>query len=176
MKIAHINETTQKMQTVKEHSEATAKIASDFSIALLKDFVYNIGLLHDIGKYQKSFQDKIVNGKNIRVEHSACGAIEFPKRVRTAFALIAQFCIAGHHTGLPDGGNAANDNYDPTLCGRLSNPERFENYSDYLCELNLRETDDNELFRLFDDVRSDPEAVLERFALLLFLSNGRRLY
>ena len=50
VKIAHINETTQKMQTVKEHSEATAKIASDFSIAPLKDFVYNIGLLHDIGK------------------------------------------------------------------------------------------------------------------------------
>ena len=80
MKIAHINEITQKLQTVKEHSEATARIASGFSVAPLKDFIYNIGLLHDIGKYQPSFQEKIVTGKNIRVEHAACGAIELPIR------------------------------------------------------------------------------------------------
>lgn len=166
MKIAHINEATQKQQTVKEHSEITAKIASDFSIAPLKSFIYNIGLLHDIGKYQQSFQEKIVNGKNIRVEHAACGAIEFPKRVGTVFDLMAQFCIAGHHTGLPDGGSAANDQYDSTLCGRLSSPERFEAYSDYLYELELLKTDEKEILSLFYDVRNDREAFLERFAFL----------
>ena len=59
VKIAHINEITQKEQTIQEHSEATAKIASGFSIAPLKTFIYNLGLLHDIGKYQQSFQEKI---------------------------------------------------------------------------------------------------------------------
>ena len=169
MKIAHINETTQKMQTVKEHSEATAKIASDFSIAPLKDFIFNIGLLHDIGKYQKSFQDKIINGKKIRVEHSACGAIEFTQiseMVFDIFNLMAQFCIVGHHTGLPDGGSFADDTSDPTLCGRLKSPERFDDYSDYLNELKVRKTDGKELLCLFDDVRCDMEAFLERYAFL----------
>lgn len=166
MKIAHINETTQKQQTIKEHSEATAKLASGFSIEPLRAFVYNMGLLHDIGKYQQSFQEKIVNGKNIRVEHAACGAIDYPKKSGTVFDLMAQFCIAGHHTGLPDGGNMANDNYDATLCGRLSNPERFEDYSDYRNELKLLKTDGKEILCLFEDVRNDREAFLERYAFL----------
>lgn len=166
MKIAHINEETHNQQSIKEHCEATAKIASGFSIEPLKSFVYNIGLLHDIGKYQRSFQEKIVNGKNIRVEHAACGAIEFPKKVGTVFDLMAQFCIAGHHTGLPDGGSFADGTSDPTLCGRLKSPERFDDYSDYLNELKLRKTDGKELLCLFDDVRSDREAFLERYAFL----------
>lgn len=166
MKIAHINEITQKEQTIQEHSEATAKIASGFSIAPLKTFIYNLGLLHDIGKYQQSFQEKIVDGKNIRVEHAACGAIDFPKRVGTVFDLMAQFCIAGHHTGLPDGGNMANDTYDSTLCGRLSNPNRFDDYSDYLNELKPLQTDGKEIISLFNDVRNDREAFLERYAFL----------
>ena len=166
MKIAHINEITQKQQTVKEHSEATARIASGFSVAPLKDFIYNIGLLHDIGKYQPSFQEKIVTGKNIRVEHAACGAIEFPKRSGTVLDLMAQFCIAGHHTGLPDGGSFADDTSDSTLCGRLSNQERFEDYSEYLNELKLCKTDGKELLCLFEDVCDDREAFLERYAFL----------
>lgn len=166
VKIAHINEISQKQQTIKEHSEATARIASGFSIEPLKAFIYNMGLLHDIGKYQQSFQEKIVNGKNIRVEHAACGAIDFPKISGMVFDLMAQFCIAGHHTGLPDGGNIANDNYDSTLCGRLSNPERFDDYSDYMNELNIRKTDGKEILCLFDDVRNDREAFLERYAFL----------
>lgn len=166
MKIAHINEITQKQQTVKEHSEATARIASGFSVAPLKNFIYNIGLLHDIGKYQPSFQEKIVTGKNIRVEHAACGAIEFPKRSGTVLDLMAQFCISGHHTGLPDGGSYADDMSDPTLCGRLKSPERFDDYSDYINELKLRKTDGKELLCLFDDVRCDREEFLERYAFL----------
>ena len=166
MKIAHINESTNKQQTIKQHSEATAKIASGFSIEPLKEFIYNIGLLHDVGKYQQSFQEKIVNGRNIRVEHAACGAIDFPKKLGTVFDLMAQFCIAGHHTGLPDGGDKSNDNYDSTLCGRLSNPERFDDYSDYTNELMLLKTDGKEILSLFIDVRNDREAFLERYAFL----------
>lgn len=166
MKIAHINESTNKQQTIKQHSEATAKIASGFSIEPLKEFIYNIGLLHDVGKYQQSFQEKIVNGRNIRVEHAACGAIDFPKKLGTVFDLMAQFCIAGHHTGLPDGGDKSNDNYDSTLCGRLSNPERFDDYSDYTNELKLLKTDGKEILSLFIDVRNDREAFLERYAFL----------
>ena len=72
--IAHINEKTKAIQTVKEHSENTARLCRDFAIPPLKDFMYRMGLYHDIGKLQPSFQKKI-SGANIRVEHSACGAI-----------------------------------------------------------------------------------------------------
>ena len=86
MKIAHRNELTQELQSVAEHSLATAKIASSFSIEPLKDFIYNIGLLHDVGKYQQSFQDKINGKQNKRVEHAVCGALDFPKIVRSRFS------------------------------------------------------------------------------------------
>lgn len=61
---AHINEKTKEIQTVKEHSENTADLCKQFSIPELEDFMYVLGLLHDVGKYQKSFQCRI-NGDNI---------------------------------------------------------------------------------------------------------------
>ncbi len=66
---AHINENSKEIQTVKEHSENTASLCRDFSIPALKDILYMTGLLHDIGKYQVSFQERI-NGKNIKVEET----------------------------------------------------------------------------------------------------------
>ena len=53
MKIAHRNELTQELQSVAEHSLATAEMASGFSVEPLKDFIYDIGMLHDIGKDQQ---------------------------------------------------------------------------------------------------------------------------
>ena len=47
------------MQSVKEHSNNVAQLCSNFAIEELKDIAYNTGLLHDIGKYQKSFQKRI---------------------------------------------------------------------------------------------------------------------
>ncbi len=73
MFIAHIREKDNKIQTVEEHSKQTAVICQKNSIDELKNIAYNIGLLHDVGKYQNSFQNRI-RGENIRVEHSTCGA------------------------------------------------------------------------------------------------------
>ena len=44
---AHINETTQEVQTVQQHSERTASLGRDFAVSDLKDVVYVMGLLHD---------------------------------------------------------------------------------------------------------------------------------
>ncbi len=68
---AHINEETGMVQTVKEHSENTARLCAQFAVPQLKDLMYVLGLLHDIGKYQPSFQKRI-DKANIRVEHSIC--------------------------------------------------------------------------------------------------------
>ncbi len=167
MKIAHINENTYETQTVAEHSVATAEIASSFAFDELKSLIYNMGLLHDIGKYQQAFQDRILNNSQRRVEHAACGAIEFPKYVNSKFGLIAQYCIAGHHTGLPDGGNVSDDNSDATLMGRLSALNRFEDYSDYKEELFPIPLDDRKIIELFSCVGgNDRETFLECFAFL----------
>ena len=71
---AHINENSKLKQTIKEYCENTAKLCSEYAVPEMKDFMYVIGLLHDIGKYQYSFAKRL-NGENIRVEHSTCGAI-----------------------------------------------------------------------------------------------------
>ena len=71
---AHINEKTGAVQTVKEHCENTGRLCRDFAVPELKEIAEAMGLLHDIGKYQPSFQRRI-NQENIRVEHSTCGAI-----------------------------------------------------------------------------------------------------
>ena len=76
--IAHINEsdkTVQTVQTVREHSENTAKLSRSYSISDFKDIAFAAGLLHDIGKFESDFQRRI-RGENIHVEHSIDGAIE----------------------------------------------------------------------------------------------------
>ena len=100
---AHKNEQTNEIQTVKEHSENTAQLCEAFAIEPLKKVAYVMGLLHDVGKYQKSFQKRI-DGKNIRVEHSTCGAVVAKEKYNSVLGLLMQYCIAGHHSGIPDGG------------------------------------------------------------------------
>ncbi len=71
-----------------------------------------IGLLHDLGKYAREFQDYI-DGRGNSPDHATAGALEIlklaaetgPDRIA---ALIGAYCIAGHHSGLPDwSGNRA---------------------------------------------------------------------
>ena len=50
-----------------------------------------------------------------------CGALklEKDKAKYDAMTTLMQYCIAGHHTGLPDGGTASDSN-DTTLIARLN--------------------------------------------------------
>ena len=52
--IAH--RTENEIQSVKQHCENTASLAKSFAIDELKNTIYNIGLLHDIGKYNQHFK------------------------------------------------------------------------------------------------------------------------
>lgn len=65
-------------QALREHCEAVAKLSREGAVAELRELCELIGLLHDVGKYQESFQKRI-NGANITVEHSICGAKEVGK-------------------------------------------------------------------------------------------------
>ena len=73
MYIAHINEKTGKVQSVKEHNENVAELCRQFSIPQLQEICSATGKLHDIGKYGRNFQRRI-NGENIHVDHSTAGA------------------------------------------------------------------------------------------------------
>ena len=161
--IAHVNEITGKIQTVKEHSENTAKLCSDYAIPEWKNYLYNVGLLHDIGKYLENFQLRI-KGKNIRVEHSICGAIEIKKIYKNPLlGIMAAYVIAGHHAGIPDGGypNDASDESKSTLQGRLK--RQVQPYDGYK-ELITKEVDENRIINSFASDCKTPEQLIDIFS------------
>ncbi len=161
--IAHRNELTGSIQTVKTHCENTADLCRKISIPEWKDFMFAIGLLHDVGKFQESFVKRI-NGMNIRVEHSTCGALAARENYTiNPMALMMEYCIAGHHSGIPDGG-FANDSSDMlTLHGRMK--RQFEDYSEYRKELSLPKLNGHDWMKyLLNDCNNDMEKLIDKFA------------
>ena len=161
---AHINEETNEGQTVKEHSENTALLCRQFAIPILKDFMYAMGLLHDVGKYQLSFQRRL-KGENIRVEHSTCGAIVAKDLYPNVLALLMEYCIAGHHSGIPDGGYI-NDTPDlSTLNGRMRRV--FEDFSTYKQEIFVPEINTEKVIGfLLQDCKNKTDLVVDKFTFL----------
>ena len=156
-----------RTQTVKEHLASVARLAESFSVHMFKEFVFSAGMLHDIGKYTKMFQRRL-NGENIHFEHSCCGAIECSKIV-SPIALMLEYCIMGHHSGLPDGGTKTDSASKSTLYGRLKRDKYYvgeSDYSEYKKEINLSIPDGtallNELKRICSNNGKDES--IEAFA------------
>jgi CRISPR-associated endonuclease/helicase Cas3 len=63
------------------------------------------GLLHDVGKYSDAFQHYIAKDAG-RVDHATGGAREAVKVYGKEIGRLLAYGIAGHHAGLPNGGNA----------------------------------------------------------------------
>lgn len=170
---AHIRESDKKVQSVKEHCENVSTLAEQFSVELLKPFAKSLGSIHDIGKYSKRFQRRIHN-ENVQFEHSACGAIELEKLAKQGsmyqklYAPMLEYCAAGHHTGLPDGGTQADspDN-DVTLSARLMRQKNYIgecDYSAYKSDIQAEIPDSADLFSEFSKCGSDYEAMIEKYA------------
>lgn len=161
--IAHINDFSNEIQTVKEHSEHTAELCRGYAVPEWKEFMYVVGLLHDVGKYQRSFVRRI-NGENIRVEHSVCGALAAKKYFSNpVLALMMEYCIAGHHSGIPDGGFPNDDDSMTTLYGRMK--RQFEDFSVYEKELSIPEINEKEwLRRLVVDCDNKMDQLIDKFA------------
>jgi CRISPR-associated endonuclease/helicase Cas3 len=91
--------------------DAHLRAVSDFSSLRAAKFGAErlgalVGLFHDLGKYSDEFQDYI-NGRGSSPDHATAGAIEIQKLAAATgpdrlAALIGAYCIAGHHSGLPD--------------------------------------------------------------------------
>ncbi len=160
-------------QTIYQHLTQTAKLAEDFSVPLLKSIAHSAGLAHDIGKYAVNFQKRL-DGNSIRFEHAVCGAIEYQKLAEKsksfyeyAIAYLLAYCIAGHHTGLPDGGSRGDKpDDDCTLYARLK--RKYTGDSDYQAfqkEISFDIPDCPELIQIWKNFISKKEysEFLEQF-------------
>ncbi len=115
--VAHINESGER-QSIKEHLQGTAKIAESFAQEFgCGEMGYFCAMLHDIGKYSEAFQKRIEDPEHVKkVDHSTAGALEAMGQNNVPAAMA----IAGHHSGLMDGGSfkLAREG-DGTFFGRL---------------------------------------------------------
>lgn len=125
-------------QLLKTHLENTALKVKQFSNGYCgESLAENLGLLHDVGKFSLSFQQRL-DGKNIKVEHSLAGAKELN------FGLM-QYCIAGHHSGLMDIGTRSDSEEASTLFGRLK--RKCEDYSAYKSEIAVPELSQEDILK-----------------------------
>ncbi|MDR1708627.1 MAG: CRISPR-associated endonuclease Cas3'', partial [Candidatus Accumulibacter sp.] len=104
------NQSEEKWQTLENHATSVAKQAGEFAkIFASSEWAWLAGMLHDLGKVRKSFQDYLRRSNGLLDDgydasdhsHSGAGAVwannNFPKKGR-----IFAYCVAGHHAGLPD--------------------------------------------------------------------------
>ena len=122
-------------QLLRDHLTETSRIASNFAgDAGLSDLASIAALLHDIGKYSTAFQLRL-EGSRQRVDHSTAGAKEIVALYpNNPLAQLLAYCIAGHHTGLPDYGDATDLPNQATLLSRLKTP--VNDYSAYREEID----------------------------------------
>lgn len=162
--IAHKRIDTGETQSIQSHSEQTATLAAEFAIDELKGIVFACGILHDVGKYQPSFQRRI-RGESIQVPHALCGAkavkAHYPKGPACR---IMEYVVAGHHAGLPDYGGKADASTLPTLCGTLRRSvEPFEIYHE---ELNPPPLDTEAFSAWLQLDCHTPEDIAEKYAFV----------
>ena len=131
-----------KWQTLKDHLTNTAVLAERFGVdAGISELARTAALMHDLGKYSKAFQARL-DGSPRKVDHATAGArtaIELFNKtdIEKWLATMLAFCIAGHHTGLPDYGSAIDVDGDGTLLARLDPAKKkLEDYSAYKTEID----------------------------------------
>ncbi len=132
--LAHITEDGRK-QTVLQHLESTAWRCSTSARAFCAaDQGELAGLSHDLGKYSNEFQNRLLQ-HGPRVDHATAGAFE-------CFRLgqpYAAFAVAGHHSGLPDGGSQTDAPDSSSFFGRMNRAlqGRLPEYTVWQSELTL---------------------------------------
>lgn len=106
-------------QTLQDHlnnvSRYTELFSSEFDAGEIGAL---LGLVHDLGKYQQKFQDRI-RGHSVRVDHATAGAILLHENWNE-LGWLHGMVVSGHHTGLKDSGNGSNKS-DGTYSSRFNN-------------------------------------------------------
>lgn len=117
---------------LREVSEMAAHFARPFGG---EDWAAVVGMAHDIGKYSREFQNRILHGGKI-VNHTTAGAEELNS---LGFWQLA-YCVSGHHGGLPNGGTTSIESLEKgTLFSRLQDCRKGKNpdYSAFRQEIDL---------------------------------------
>ena len=125
-------------QLLRDHLIQTGDLAYQLGQnAGFADLARVAGILHDIGKYSVAFQARL-RGSKRRIDHSTAGAREivrlFTEMPDSLCAELLSFCIAGHHTGLPNYGSPGDVEGDGTLLARRDKA-KLEDYSAYATEI-----------------------------------------
>ena len=93
----------QEWQLLETHLMNVANMAGCFADSFTaKKWGHCAGLLHDSGKATSAFQHRL-EGSPERVDHSTFGAT-LSKKIGGNLGLLLSYAIAGHHGGIPDGG------------------------------------------------------------------------
>lgn len=133
------NESCESWQPLVAHLKNTAEMAREFGrVANVADLAYIAGLVHDLGKYSREFQQRLA-GKTVRVDHSTAGAKELLALLKSTpqepIAQLLAYVITGHHSGLLDYGDITDFQGDGTLSARLKT--KVCDYSAYNTDLDL---------------------------------------
>lgn len=131
--------TEERWQLLSDHLENTSNLVVEFSQDFCeKAYAKNLGLLHDVGKYQEAFQDRL-KGNPTPVEHSVHGALVWKAMGLPESGL---YCIVGHHGGLLDIGTNSDTVDGSSLISRIKRGEKAKaDYSAYENEITLEEVD-----------------------------------
>ena len=156
--IGHTSDDGRK-QPLLDHLNGTSKLCRENANEFWADIAEFVGQIHDIGKYTSAFQKRINGAENIRVEHAICGAKEVAKAPPKSYVPMIEYCVAGHHSGLPDGGTKVDGEEDSTLHDRMK--RKTGDYSAYENEVKLEYPKDN-LRELFDV--SNQREIIERYS------------
>jgi CRISPR-associated endonuclease/helicase Cas3 len=81
---------------LKEVSEDAGEHGARFGAGSLATMA---GLLHDLGKYSRRFQERLRNSA-IKADHSTAGAVWAIQNLPQKWGKVLAHVIAGHHTGL----------------------------------------------------------------------------
>ncbi len=120
MPVAHTSKDG-RTQPLSEHSQNVGTLAGDFASQFgCKEWARHAGLVHDIGKAALAFQRYLLSG-GPKTEHAAAAAIAL---YQPNTHLLA-YCTAGHHAGMPDGGNSADMPDSPTLHAKLMREKKY---------------------------------------------------
>lgn len=166
MKIAHINKLGEN-QSVMEHLSGTAKLAEQFA----DEFGCGkagclCGQMHDIGKYSDAFQKRIRDPEHVKkVDHSTAGAKELYQMSAEYISLA--MAVAGHHSGLLDGGNFnIAQAGDGTFFGRLKS--EIPSYEKWKDEIFLGEVSANEVLPAFCMGGTNPAFTMSFFIRMIY--------
>lgn len=142
--VAHVSDDGRRKESVCGHLSEVAEMAASFAAPFgASEWAYAAGLLHDIGKYSPEFQDRILRD-GPKVDHSTAGALVIDEDLHLR---PLAYCVAGHHSGLPNGGSWVDDGV--TLLGRLKKARNggIPNYGVYKSEIEVDSPEPPSLLR-----------------------------